>query len=82
MRFLGLATFNAVFVWLCLPPRTISIFMHHLQLRCKVSDTGAPNLPSTSVILTVFAVLRDTLRRYQLHPAPENAARIDSCETL
>ena len=78
--------FCSVFCW-----RPISIFMRHLQLRCKVSDTGAPSLPSTTVILTLFkdrAVLRDPSRRYnilvahQLHPAPESAARINSCETL
>ena len=62
--------------------------MRHLQLRCRVSDRGAPSLPSTTVILTVFkdrAVLLDTARRYnilvalQLHPASESAARIDGC---
>ena len=59
--------------------------MRHPELRCKVSDTGAPSLPSTTVILTVFkdrAVLRDTARRYnilvtyQLHPAPETATQL------
>ena len=74
-----------------LRPRPISICKRHLPLRCKVSGTGAPSLLSTTVILTVFkdrTVLRDTARRcnilvaYQLHPAPESAARIDSCETL
>ena len=91
MRFLRLATFDSVFVRFFLRPRPISIFKRHRQLRYKVIGTGAPSLPSTTVILTVFkdrAVLRDTARRcnifvaYQLHPAPESAARIDSCKTL
>ena len=56
-----------------------------------MTHTGAPSLPSTTVILTVFkdrAVLRDTARRYnilvanQLPPAPEDAARTDRSETL
>ena len=43
--------------------------MLHLQVRCKVSDTGAPSLSSTTVILTVFkdrTILRDTTRRYNI----------------
>ena len=53
-----------------------------------MSDTGAPSLPNTTVISTVFkdrAVLRDTPRRHniwaacELHPEPESAAQIDSC---
>ena len=91
MRVLRLATFDSILVFFFLRPRPISIFMRHLQLRCKVSDAGAPSLPSTTVILTVFedrAVLRDTACRYSilvadpLHPACESVARIDSCETL
>ena len=65
--------------------------MRYLRLKWKVSDTGAPSLVSTTIIVVVFkdrAVLRETARRYnilvayQLNPAPESAAMIDSCETL
>ena len=48
MRFLRLATFDSF-----LRPRPVSIFMRHLQLRCKVSDTVSQVLlasPSTAMI--------------------------------
>ena len=66
MRFLRPATFDSVFSSVFFWPRQISIFMCHLLLRCKVSGTDAPRLPSTTVILTVFkdrAVLQDIPRR-------------------